>query len=250
MNRRYVVLGAVGLLVAGSVVRYVRDRRTPRVDYESIDRLGDVEIRRYPPTVVVETVAPTEQAAFWRLFRYISGENRQSTDLSMTAPVETDGVSVPMTAPVKTTLDPDGVGRPTDQADRPETTSDHDESEPTEPTDEGSDPEQTTSGTDGVRMAFFLPDEYDFDTAPRPTAESVRLVERPERTLAVLGFSWFTTPGRVARKTEALLTAVTAENDRFELAGDPFLLRYDGPGVAPFLRTNEVAVEIRRTTGG
>jgi hypothetical protein len=26
-------------------------------------------------------------------------------------------------------------------------------------------------------------------------------------------------------------------------------MRYDGPGVPPFLRTNEVAVEVRRTTG-
>ena len=37
--------------------------------------------------------------------------------------------------------------------------------------------------------------------------------------------------------------------DEIDVVDDPFLMRYDGPGVPPFLRTNEVAVAVRRTTG-
>jgi hypothetical protein len=202
------------------------------VEYDTVARLGDVEIRRYPPTVLVETVAPTESAAFRRLFRYISGANRSATEVSMTAPVESSDESIPMTAPVETGGESAGRGDP-------------DASESISMTA----PVESDSTDAGVRMAFYLPAEYDYDTAPRPTDDSVRLVEQPGRTLAVLGFSWFTTDGRVARKTDELLATLADAADEIDVVDDPFLMRYDGPGVPPFLRTNEVAVEVRRTTG-
>lgn len=222
IKRSTLLLGAVGLLAAGvGARRYLQDRTTPRVDYETVARIDDVELRRYPPTVLVETVAPSENAAFWRLFRYISGANRSSTEVSMTAPVESAGESISMTAPVESRSESVSMTAPV-------------ESDTTE---------------EGVRMAFYLPAEYDYDTAPRPTDDSVRLVEQPGRTLAVLQFSWFTTDGRVARKTDDLLATLAAADDTVRVVGGPFLMRYDGPGVPPFLRTNEVAVEVRRTTG-
>ena len=208
VRRTTLALGTLGLLAAGFAARRtIQDRRTPQVDYEVLDRFGDVEVRRYPPSVVVETVAPSQTAAFRRLFEYISGANTTSEEVSMTAPVETDdgsGETVSMTAPVET---------------------------------EGDE--------DGVRMAFFLPDEYDYDSAPRPTNESVRLVERPGRVLATLGFSWWATDGRVARKTDALRSAL-ATADAYQIDGGPALLQYEGPWVPPFLRTNEVTIPVRR----
>lgn len=230
VERSTLLLGTVGLLAIGvGVRRYRQDRTTPRVDYETVAQLSDVEIRRYPPTVLVETVAPSETVAFRRLFRYISGGNRSPTGVTTTAPVESVGESISMTAPVET-------GGESSSADR--------DSESISMTS----PVASDTTEEGVRMAFYLPAEYDYDTAPRPTDDSVRLVEQPGRTLAVLGFSWFTTDGRVARKTDDLLATLAAADD-ISIEGDPFLMRYDGPGVPPFLRTNEVAVEVRRTTG-
>lgn len=221
LKRTTLLAGAVGALALGVAGRrYLHDRSTPQVDYETVGHVGDVEIRRYPPTVLVETVAPSENAAFRRLFRYLSGENRSATEVSMTAPVEsgpsTDGEQVAMTAPV--------------------------ESESVAMTA----PVESDHGEDGVRMAFYLPTEYDYDTAPRPTDESIRLIEQPGRTLAVLGFSWWTSDGRVARKTDQLRSTLAAADETFDLVGEPFLMRYEGPFVPPFLRTNEVAVEVRR----
>jgi hypothetical protein len=233
VKRSTLLLGAVGLVAVGfGARRYAQDRTTPRVEYDTVARLGDVAIRRYPPTVLVETVAPTETAAFRRLFRYISGANRSATAVSMTAPVESAGESIPMTAPVET--GGESAGRRDSDANESVAMTAPVESDTTE---------------EGVRMAFYLPAEYDYDTAPRPTDDSVRLVEQPGRTLAVLGFSWFTTEGRVARKTDALLATLADAADEIDVLDDPFLMRYDGPGVPPFLRTNEVAVEVRRTTG-
>ncbi|WP_255197874.1 SOUL family heme-binding protein [Halorarius litoreus] len=105
-------------------------------------------------------------------------------------------------------------------------------------------PVETDADGDGVRMAFFLPAEYDYETAPRPSDPAVQLVERPARTLAVLSFSWWATDARTARKQQALLDTL-ADAD-VSVAGEPFLMQYDAPWTPPFLRTNEVAVEIRR----
>jgi hypothetical protein len=143
----------------------------------------------------------------------------------MTAPVESAGESIPMTAPVES------------------------EAERRSESISMTTPVESDTTDAGVRMAFYLPAEYDYDTAPRPTDDSVRLVEQPGRTLALLGFSWFTTEGRVARKTDELLATLADAADEIDVVDDPFLMRYDGPGVPPFLRTNEVAVEVRRTTG-
>lgn len=218
VHRRTVVLGLVALVGVGVAGRrYLQDRTTPQVEYETVSHIGDVEIRQYPPTVLVETTAPSENAAFRRLFNYISGENRSATDVSMTAPVETgSGESVAMTAPVES----ESVAM-------------------TAPVES-----DTTSG--GVRMAFYLPAEYTYDSAPRPTDDSVRLVEQPGRTLAVKRFSWWATDDRVERQTEALRSQLAAADEPLELSGEPVLLRYEGPWVPPFLRTNEVAVPVRR----
>lgn len=200
-----VVLGVAGLAVVAAVSsRSLRaSREAERVPHEIVGTVDGVELRRYPTTLAVETVAPSTRAAFGRLFGYISGANAEDATVEMTAPVATDGAEIAMTAPVETD-DADG----------------------------------------GVRMAFFLPSEFDYDTAPRPTDDRVELVERPARTLAVLSFSWWTSDARVARKERALLDTL-ADAD-VTVVGEPFLMQYDAPWTPPFLRTNEVAVEVRR----
>jgi hypothetical protein len=213
------VLGAVGGLVvaAGAWSLYQRST-TEEAPYTVVARVGDVELRRYPPAVLAETVADSETTAFRRLFRYISGHNEGDVEVSMTTPVETSegGASISMTAPVEI----GGGGR---------------EVSMTAPVE--------IDDRDGrVRMAFYLPSEYDADTAPRPTDDAVELVAVPERTLAVRQFSWRPTDRRVARKTERLLA--TLDRAEVAVAGDPFFMGYDAPWTLPFLRRNEVAVEV------
>lgn len=210
MNRRTTALVAAGLgLVTATSARAVREARSAeRVPYELIDDFDGVELRRYPRTLSIETTAADERTAFNRLFRYLGGANDGSEEVAMTAPVRTDesdnGLDLPMTAPVRT----DG----------------------------------TNAGKEEVRMAFYLPAEYDPGDAPTPTDPAVRLVIEPPRTLAVATFSWYATGGRTERRTSSLLD--TLETRGIETAGEPFLLRYDPPLTPPFLRTNEVAVRV------
>ncbi|MEF8791597.1 MAG: heme-binding protein [Haloarculaceae archaeon] len=214
-----VALGAVGGLAAavGAWNLYQRNT-TESVPYRLLARVDEVEFRRYPPTVLVETTADSEREAFWRLFRYISGANEGGSEVDMTAPVESrSSESIPMTAPVEIES---GSGRSI-----PMTA-----------------PVETTGEPEGVRMAFYLPPAYDPDSAPSPTDSSVELVAVPERTLAVRRFSWRPTDGRIDRETGRLLE--TLERADVPVAGAPFFMGYDAPWTLPFLRRNEVAVEV------
>lgn len=101
MNRRLSIVSALGGVLAlwiGWGV-YVR-RTTERVDYTLLEQFDGVELREYQERAVVTTVAPSQNVAFQRLFRYIDGANVPNADIPMTAPVATSGEAVQMTAPV------------------------------------------------------------------------------------------------------------------------------------------------------
>lgn len=221
-----VVAGVTGgaLAAAGTWTLYQR-YRTEAVPYSVVARVDDVELRRYPEAVLAETVAPSENAAFRRLFRYIAGANDGDDALSMTTPVEVGGATtaaeatapaeggrlgraIPMTVPVVTDQD---------------------------------------RRSDGVRMAFYLPSEYDADSAPKPTDDDVEIVGISERTLAVERFTWRPTDRRIDRETDRLLE--TLETAGVPIAGEPFFMGYDAPWALPFLRRNEVAVEVEANGG-
>jgi hypothetical protein len=106
-------------------------------------------------------------------------------------------------------------------------------------------PVETIDVEDGVRMAFYLPADFDLGSAPRPVDERIELVAAPERTLAVRRFSGRPTDERVRRETDDLLS--TLERAGVDTADDPVFMGYDAPWTVPFLRRNEVAVEVDTT---
>lgn len=94
------------------------------------------------------------------------------------------------------------------------------------------------------RMSFILPTNMSKVDAPAPAGQAIEFTTVPARQLATLSFSWLTPPDRVARKTTELMNALQASGIR--PADQPFLMRYNDPWTPPFLRRNEVAVEIRQ----
>jgi len=65
--------------------------------YEVPKKIGKIEIRRYP-RLVIARVDGYGDGGFNLLFRFISGNNRQKSDIAMTAPVVSEEIA--MTAPV------------------------------------------------------------------------------------------------------------------------------------------------------
>jgi hypothetical protein len=229
------ILGAAGGLVAAAGAWSLYQRySTDSQPHTVVAHVGDTELRRYGPAVLVETTADGERVAFGRLARYIGGANEGERAIAMTTPVEMSdprrGVSIPMTAPVEVQVGDDAVAPATPASSATEAEAET-ETDGTDATD-----------ADGVRMAFYLPAEYDAESAPRPTEPGVELVAVPERTLAVRRFSWRPTADRVARQRERLLADL--ERGSVPVSGTPLLMAYDAPGTLPFLRRNEVAVEV------
>jgi hypothetical protein len=184
---------------------------TEQASYTVVARLDDnAEIRRYPPQLVAEATvaAPDESSgrnkAFRILFDYISGANRSQQKVAMTVPVETAGgpEKIAMTVPVETTAQAAGP----------------------------------------YVMRFFLPAEYTPETAPEPTDPTVRIIEIPERTIAVLRFSGSRGSDNVARHMSELDGVL--ERSGWRVAGEPTTLFYDPPWTISFLRRNEVAVPV------
>lgn len=214
--RTKALLGTAGGLLAAWVGwgAYI-DSATERVPYDVVEEFDGVEVRRYPRTVLAETTADDEDEAFDRLFRYIFGENEGGEEVAMTAPVATGA---------ERTAESGGPARTGNEA-LPMTA-----------------PVRTEAGEGGVTMAFYLPSDYDPETAPVPTNPAVRLVAEPSRTLAVTRFSWYATDDRIERHRRALLDALAERG--VEARGRPVLFRYDDPWTPPFMLCNEVGVEV------
>jgi len=106
-------------------------------------------------------------------------------------------------------------------------------------------PVQETLDKGAPVMAFTLPAEYALDELPVPNDARVSIVEVPERTVAAVRFSGWATGSKVARMQKKLLA--TLRSHGIQAVGIPVLNQYNPPWTVPFLRRNEVSVEISMT---
>ena len=103
-------------------------------------------------------------------------------------------------------------------------------------------PVQETLEKERPIMAFTLPAEYALDDLPAPNDDRVSIVEVPERAVATVRFSGWATGPKVARMQRELLATLSSHD--IQPVGLPMLNQYNPPWTVPFLRRNEVSVEI------
>ena len=95
----------------------------------------------------------------------------------------------------------------------------------------------------GWRFAFVLPAGYRLDNAPKPTREDVKLATVPARRVAVKRYSgWWNEASY--RENLQLLQDWMRQNG-LEADSQPRYAGYDPPWTLPFLRRNEVMIDIR-----
>ncbi len=174
--------------------------------HDIVERLGEVEIRRYGPRLAAETtIALSDNAmneAFFILAGYIFGGNHKKQDIAMTAPVGIErSQEIAMTAPVA-----------------------------------------TASAQGALTMRFFLPASISLGNAPEPNDNRVKLVPIGEETLAALRYSGTWSEEARKRKEQELLA--TLKGSRWQANGEPLTQLYDPPFTIPFLRRNEVVVKV------
>ena len=95
---------------------------------------------------------------------------------------------------------------------------------------------------DSHTIAFGMPREFTRETLPTPTDPRVKIVMIPQKKMAVIRFSWMRTSARVQSKKQELLAVL--KRDHISVVGEPQYAGYDAPWIPPWMRRNEVLIEI------
>ena len=107
-------------------------------------------------------------------------------------------------------------------------------------------PVQETLGSGLVQLAFTMPAGYNLENLPNPNDPAVMLSEVPPRNMAVIRFSGWATASKIRRYQQQLLASIKSE--KVTAVSAPILNQYNPPWTLPFLRRNEIMVEIGATT--
>lgn len=92
------------------------------------------------------------------------------------------------------------------------------------------------------KVRFVMPAKYSLETLPKPNSNEVTLITVPARRFAVIRFSGLADDVNIKQHTQELEAYIFAEN--IKTIGKPVLAFYNPPWTVPFLRRNEVMIEI------
>ena len=204
-----------GLLFLWTIYGVYISMSVPEARYEVLEILeNNVEIRAYPEEIWATTVAEDQNSAFGPLFRYISGDNDKGEKIEMTAPVVTP------------TPQPSAAG--SNKGEKIEMTA----------------PVVSMNTEKGQFMAFIMPERFDINSTPKPLSSRVKIELVEPRKLATIRFSGYMTEENYKKNLEQLNK--TLEYRGLSAIGEPILMQYNDPWTPPFLRRNEIAVQVNQ----
>ncbi len=185
--------------------------RVAEPSYDTIEADGRTTVRRYAP-MILATVSvtgerrPAVNEGFRILADYIFGNNDGGAKIAMTAPVLQQPEGERIAMTAPVTAAPAAAG--------------------------------------AWEVSFVMPAEYTIDTLPKPRDPRVRILEVPARTVAAVTFSGLPNAAPLDRHAAELAEWIAARGMR--PVGPPRFAFYDPPWTLPFLRRNEVMVEVDR----
>jgi hypothetical protein len=179
--------------------------------YSVIEKTEPFELRQYAPMIVAEVkvdgdLDEASNQGFRLIAGYIFGQNQVSEKIAMTAPVAIEEQSVKsakIAMTVPVNIEPNGS--------------------------------QWT-------VSFVMPSEYTLETLPKPLNSKVQLRQVPAVKRAVIQFSGFNNPQKVADKTLELEQWMKTKN--LQGVGAPKFARYNPPWSLPFMRRNEIMIDV------
>ena len=105
-------------------------------------------------------------------------------------------------------------------------------------------PVQQQSMGKSWRMSFVMPSKYRLDSLPVPNNNRVRLKEIMTKKFVVIEFSGTNSNENVTKHENQLMNYIEANQINF--IGSPKYAFYNAPWTLPFLRRNEVMIEIKQ----
>ncbi len=104
------------------------------------------------------------------------------------------------------------------------------------------EPSNTKESSNRWLMYFVMPSQYTHSSIPKPNSPNVCLRDVAEKKVAVLKFSGLVNEEKIAKKTTELTLWITGK--KLRPLSDPELARYNPPWTLPFLRRNEIMIEV------
>ena len=105
-------------------------------------------------------------------------------------------------------------------------------------------PVQQQSTGKSWRMSFVMPSKYRLDSFPVPNNNRVRLKEILTKKFVVIEFSGTNSNENVTEHENKLINYI--EEKQIKINGSPKYAFYNPPWSLPFLRRNEVMIEIHQ----
>ena len=209
-----VLVFLTGILIASIAMA------TEEPKYVVLEKSEPFELRAYAPMIVAEVKVEGDlDAASSQGFRliaaYIFGQNQISEKIAMTAPVGIEAKEVDKSAKIAMTA--------------PVTI------ESAKSVDKSTNAQWTVS--------FVMPSEYTLVTLPKPINPQVLIREVPAEKRAVITFSGFYNEDKVQEKTRELQGWMKSKN--LKSIGVPQFARYNPPWTLPFMRRNELMIQVQ-----
>lgn len=195
------------LVILGAAIWSQTVSNVEQAKYEVVRSQGDFEIRLYPPMIVAEAeVTGERKAAINEGFRIIA-DYIFGNNISKK--------NVAMTAPVVQ-----------QQSEKIAMTA-----------------PVTQEGNRGQwKVRFVMPSSYTMATLPIPSNDVVKLVAMPGKRFAVIRFSGMAGEANLKDHTDELNNFITAK--KLNALSPPSYAFYNPPWTLPFLRRNEVMIEV------
>lgn len=181
--------------------------RTEEPSYTVIESFGKIEVRQYEPIIVAETeVAGGRKDAIQQGFRTIAAYIFGGN---------ADARKIAMTAPViQQSLENSNESTGTGRAMDPRT----------------------------WRVRFVMPQAYAMNALPTPLDPAVELVPLAARRYVVIRFSGSSNDNNIRQHHDILRQHVLERG--LNVTGEPVLAFYNPPWTLPFLRRNEIWLEL------
>lgn len=210
IKKSYILYGILTLFLvllamSGTIMSQVNEPK-----FKVIESHGNIEIREYEPLLVAEVrVEGERKEAISKGFRiladYIFGNNAPSQKISMTAPV--------MQQPGEKIA----MTAPVIQ--------------------------QATDHSGHWKVSFVMPAGYTLETLPLPNNSQIEILSIPAKRYLVIRFSGLAGEESLKKHLEGLVKYTKQVN--LKTVGEPIFAFYNPPWTLPFLRRNEIMLEIR-----
>lgn len=203
---KIIIVIFVGIIIlAGLVGKIMRNVEQP--DYKLVSSKGNIEIRDYAPMILAQVE--------------VSGERKQAISEGFKILADyifgnnTSNNKMEMTAPVTNEL-----------SQKMAMTA----------------PVLQEQHMDKWKVRFVMPKKYSLETLPKPNSKDIILIPFAAKRFAVIRFSGLADDENIKQHTEELKTYILAES--LKPIGETNLAFYNPPWTMPFLRRNEVMIEI------